>query len=325
MDVQKLALCAIVSISSAISSYASTAENKVIYGEDNRANLHETRNPMFLKLADSTVALIRNERLTAEANGVTKITARTFKEGYRLCSTERFNSEPIGAFCSGSLIGKNLVLTAGHCVRDEEGCADTSFVFGYGIDRRDRNPSEVKTSNVYNCKKIIHTQMSTEDSFDGVDFAIIELDRNVTDHEALKMATRTVTQRLEVGTRLLLIGHPAGLPTKVEDGGKVRHTRNTGFFVANTDSYGGNSGSAVFNYLTGEIEGILVRGEKDFIEMTTTSSTGTVNSCRLSKVCAEGECRGEDVTEISRVAKYMPMPTTSTTTPVRTPNTPIIR
>lgn len=285
----------------------SHAENKVIYGEDNRINLHENRNPMFKKLADSTVALINKDRLVNELlTGTTRASGRNFGDSYQLCSTERFRTEPTAAFCSGSLIGKNLVLTAGHCVRDAEGCADTNFVFGFGIHSRNHNPTILKTSDVYSCKRIVHTQLTNEGTMDGADFAIVELDRNVTDHEPLKMAERSITQRLENGTRLVMIGHPAGLPTKIDDGGKVRATRNSpGYFVATTDSYGGNSGSAVFNYLTGEIEGVLVRGEQDFDIVTNTTASGTSTSCRQSKVCSEGSCRGEDVTEISQVTKRL--------------------
>lgn len=49
---------------------------------------------------------------------------------------------------------------------------------------------------------------------------------------------------------------PAGLPQKIAGGAKVRSIQ-TGFFVANLETDGGNSGSAVFNLSNGVIEGIL--------------------------------------------------------------------
>ena len=64
------------------------------------------------------------------------------------------------------------------------------------------------------------------------------------------------------------------------------------FLVANLDTYGGNSGSAVFNATDGKIEGVLVRGEMDYVFK---------NGCRISNVCATDACRGEDVTLIERV------------------------
>ena len=59
------------------------------------------------------------------------------------------------------------------------------------------------------------------------------------------------------------------------------------------DTYGGNSGSPVFNAATHEVEGILVRGETDF------TSNGT---CNVSLVCPTSGCRGEDVTRATEFA-----------------------
>jgi hypothetical protein len=67
---------------------------------------------------------------------------------------------------------------------------------------------------------------------------------------------------------------------------------NNVYFRANLDTYGGNSGSAVFDANTGVVEGILVRGENDFV---------TRGSCRATNYCPANGCRGEDVTHITNV------------------------
>jgi hypothetical protein len=100
------------------------------------------------------------------------------------------------------------------------------------------------------------------------------------------------------GTPIIVIGHPAGLPTKVAGGAAVREVKE-GYFTANLDTYGGNSGSAVFNARTGQIEGILVRGENDFVY-------DSANSCRRSNVCSADGCRGEDVTTIGSLIGNIP-------------------
>ncbi len=72
----------------------------------------------------------------------------------------------------------------------------------------------------------------------------------------------------------------------------ARDASPNGYYVANLDTYGGNSGSAVFNAKTGVIEGILMRGENDYVYK---------NGCRVSNVCASDACRGEDVTKLSSI------------------------
>ena len=77
----------------------------------------------------------------------------------------------------------------------------------------------------------------------------------------------------------------------------MRNINKPGYFVANLDTYGGNSGSAVFNAKTGVIEGILVRGENDYVYK---------GNCRVSNVCASDGCRGEDVTKLSAITATIP-------------------
>src|SRR5205814_1482337 len=112
----------------------------------------------------------------------------------------------------------------------------------------------VPAAEVYGCKELLgREQVGT-----GADWALIRLDRAVVGHQPLKI---NASGSIEKGTEIVVIGHPAGLPTKVAGNAAVRDASKEGFFVANLDTFGGNSGSAVFNAKTGQIEGILVRGE----------------------------------------------------------------
>lgn len=287
---------AFIAISAILSfvSIQSFASEKVIYGKDNRKDLYEVLNPMHLKLADSTVVLVRRASTTQTSSGLIHIEAETFEQSMGVCKKERFSDQPSGGFCSGSLIGKNLMLTAGHCITSMSDCQSTSFVFGYAVNKRGQYPSDVPEMDVVNCKNIIYRTQESK----GADFAIVELDREITNHASLTLANRTTSNELQSGAPLLMIGHPAGLPTKVEDGATVRDSSPSGFLIANTDSYGGNSGSAVFNLNTGEIEGVLVRGEQDYVY---------TNGCYVSKVCNENGCRGEDITKVSAILPKMPV------------------
>ena len=269
------------------------AGDKVIYGKDDRKDLYEVTNPLYKKLADSTVVLVRKTDVQASSNNTMTIRAQSFQQVMSVCKTERFSDQPSGGFCSGTLIAKNMVLTAGHCITNQSGCQGVNFVFGYGVKAKGQYPKVVPADDVVGCKNILYR----EQNGNGADFAIIELTRPITQHAPAKLAVGRRSQEISKGTKLVMIGHPAGLPTKVEDGGKVRDSSSTGFFVANTDSYGGNSGSGVFNQQSGELEGVLVRGETDYV------STG---SCYVSNVVPEDGGRGEDVTKVSSVLSHLP-------------------
>ena len=141
---------------------------------------------------------------------------------------------------------------------------------------------------------VYHAMCEDQEGRDGGwskdDWALIRLDRAVTDRRFLEYRK---SGEPEVGANLVVIGHPTGLPTKIADGANIRELKGT-YFTANLDTYGGNSGSAVFNADTGVVEGILVRGERDYLY-------DSVNACRVTNVVADDEGRGEDITYITNI------------------------
>lgn len=259
---------------------------KVVYGKDDRLDVYQVSDPALLAMADSTAAMIPKANLTAiNQTGVVSIHANTFGLDYGLCKDEPFFSQPNGAMCSGFLVGPDLLATAGHCISELD-CASQSFVFNYKMGGPGLNPVAVAADDVYSCSKVVARELTKDQ-----DYALIQLDRPVVGHTIAKLSQAPARQ----GDSIILIGHPAGLPTKIAGGASVRKDE-TGYFVANTDSYGGNSGSAVFSAVTGEVVGILVRGEEDFkYEMA--------GQCTRSNYCADGDCRGEDVTHIDYIIK----------------------
>jgi hypothetical protein len=176
-------------------------------------------------------------------------------------------------------------------VRGELACMGTRVVFGFAIrEEGGQTPTSVPAGEVYQCAGIVGENEETQ----GADWALIRLDRPVTNHKPIAINRDAGPPK---GAPLFVIGHPAGLPLKIAGGAQVRDPSPGGYFVANLDTYGGNSGSPVFNALTGRIEGILVRGEKDYV---------TEGGCTRSNVCADDACRGEDVTKISALAGLIP-------------------
>lgn len=263
---------------------AEDAEGKVIYGDDDRLDLYQVSDARLLKLADSTVGLFEKSDVVIGGDQA-KLTTASYAESYSLCKEEPFYDQVTGAFCSGSLVAPDVIMTAGHCVKTANACKNTKFVFGFAVKAEGVMPRTVPAGEVYGCAGLIgREQVGT-----GADWALVRLDRKVVNHEPLKYnAADTLTN----GDKLFVIGHPAGLPTKIAGGATVRDASTEGYFVANLDTYGGNSGSAVFNAITGAVEGILVRGENDYVYK---------NGCRVSNVCPTAGCRGEDVTKLSSV------------------------
>jgi subtilisin-like proprotein convertase family protein/V8-like Glu-specific endopeptidase len=271
---------------------------KVIYGEDNRLDIYEVQDRALLKLADSTVALMSKNDLTQNGS-TTQINVENINDsiennyGKPLCAAERFRNQVTAAFCSGFLVAPNIIVTAGHCIESEgtptSDCATTRFVFGFKMSSANDRPNSVPTQDVYSCKKIIKQVLTNS----GADFAVIELDRPVVGHAPLKIRRSGVPSTSDT---LTVIGHPTGLPTKVAGDAKIRIVYPA-YIRASLDTYGGNSGSAVFNSQTHEVEGVLVRGENDYVEQ---------GACIASNRCTQNACRGEDVTRISELKSYVP-------------------
>ncbi len=258
---------------------------RVIYGDDNRVDVYQVERTDIRDVADSTVALIQTKSLSKIENDFVKARTTEFGASFDLCADEMFYEQPTAAFCSGFLVGEDLIATAGHCIRSTD-CKKTAFVFGFKMENTGSVLDTFPPDEVYNCKEVVARELTNNQ-----DYALVRLDRPVRGHRVLNLQQNPV----EPGDALFVVGHPSGLPTKVADGATVR-SQNSGYFKANTDTYGGNSGSAVFNARTNEVVGILVRGETDFIY------DGNKN-CYRSKKCATDACGGEDVTHISYISE----------------------
>lgn len=280
-----------VALALTASSWASIQAPKIIYGDDNRNDVAMSTEPAWIKLAHSTAAMIS----VSEIQGTNKkggggnqnlVVNGPSLESQGICSSERFAKQPTAAYCSGFLVSDRWLVTAGHCVQTESDCANFQWAFDYKAETNAQASVTLKKTNIYHCKRIIEQELNDDTQ---EDYALIELDRPVLDRNPLKFRTQG---KIEQNAPILVIGHPSGLPTKIAGGANVR-TLEERFFVGNLDTYGGNSGSAVFNADTLEVEGILVRGDEDYV--------AGPDDCRVSNVVSNDGGSGEDVTYITNI------------------------
>lgn len=267
---------------------------EVIYGVDDRVDIFAVTDAALLEDADCLVALFDAADVTDNGDGTSTLATSNFGTSRNLCAGEPFRDQPIGAFCSGFLVASDLVATAGHCVDPPNTPAveNIRFVFGFRMVDAATGPPPIANGEIYSGVQVVGRELDQS----GIDWALVRLDRAVTNHRPAPIRRR---RRIGSTAGVHVIGHPVGLPAKLAAGASVRDNTPGPFFVANLDTYGGNSGSPVFNSRTHVIEGILVRGERDFVRS---------GNCNVSFVCPTTGCRGEDVTRITKLAGLIPPP-----------------
>src|SRR5665647_662685 len=127
---------------------ASDKQIDVIYGDDNRVDVYESKNSAFVELSKSTAAMISAPNITTSSSGEMIIKGQTLVER-GICAKERFSSQISAANCSGFLVSENVLVTAGHCIKNEADCAGYKWVFDYKIDHADQKSINVSQASVY--------------------------------------------------------------------------------------------------------------------------------------------------------------------------------
>jgi len=166
-------------------------------------------------------------------------------------------------YCSGSLIGSNLFLTAGHCV-------DSTTVGDYVAFNYERaaNSTTVLTQTHVRINAVL------EDEVGGLDYAIVRLDGTP---GATWGISAVAAGDPTVGAAITIIGHPNAEPKQIEAGTVASFTTNY-LRYGNLDTLGGSSGSGVLDS-SGRIVGVHTNGG-------CTAAGGTNSGVRISRIRA---------------------------------------
>lgn len=268
---------------------------KALYGPDDRLQSNDTRlTASERKAAHSVGILVSNRWISRDwTTGYLKVDGESLSKKQNLCPNSQFENEISIGYCSGFLASPDLFVTAGHCLKSSIDCANTSVIFDYDLQTPATDNQVVTPARlVFGCKNIHATKI---DRSRGIDFTIFRLDRPAADRESLQINRDSQLTRREP---LSIISHPDGLPLKVSRGAVTDWQRQKSYFSTNLASFIGSSGAPVFHKDAASVEGILVRGDRDYIP---SGSCFVVNRCDTF-----AGCRGSEVLSSANFSKLIP-------------------
>jgi len=259
-------------------------------GLDRRRDFWEIQDPTQLTVTNSIVAFVAPAHYLEDKDTL-HLTGPNLGQFKHLCSDQIYFDQPVAAYCSGFVVGSDLIVTAGHCVDSPIALAGIRIIFGYRRTRTAKGfriQTEIPKRDVYKISQIIEKKRNDN----GADYALIQVDRKIRDHLPLPL---DFDNPVAENDELYAIGFPTGLPMKLADQAFVRAVSPDGYFVSNLDTFSGNSGSPVLRANSLEVVGILVRGGTDY--------TAKRDYCQVAFVCPEVQgCRGEDSTLVSALS-----------------------
>lgn len=250
---------------------------------------------------ETQAALMLTSALTLTETTASINSTPPLGELWQLCDGEAFAEQPTAAFCAGTLIAADLLLTAEHCVPDKRSCQALSVVFDYRYTSAGVLAS-VERDDVYACSKILVSNGTA-------DYAIIQLDRAVVGRTPAtpRFTDPNTCYGVALAERVWAAGFPSGVPLKLDlgdldDGGAPegvevvdQSVTSRQFFRAEFDLFAGMDGGGVFNSGDPDVDA-GVPGPPQLVGFL---SLGRADYARTSESCYAAVTVSGDTTELA--------------------------
>lgn len=267
-----------------------TAE-AMIYGDDSFQTISKPQGSGEEAPLSSALGMqINHYKIKEEQTAYPLLSARPL-EMRGICKDDPWSRfESIG-HCTGFLISSKFLLTAGHCMKDKNDCESSLWIFPESPfeELSEEVPGYLKINqrNVVRCKSRVSGYYNSVEEA-PLDYALVELDRELPNHHTVSI---NPTATAKVGQEVFTFSYPLGTSLKYSEG--LVQTKSD-VYLSNIDSMRGSSGAPVFSKTTGDLIGLLARGETRFIP-------DMKNACNRINRCEDNQCRGEDIIPIQSI------------------------
>lgn len=267
-----------------------------------RSNIPFTRGPWSENLLDfykikpdqvkknfaGVAAICSHQSLLESKQDCFFLSNHPYGETFNLCKHEPFHLQPVveGELYTGFLVASDLIVTAAHCVNDEN-LPDLRFVFGYQMVEETKAVTQFPGAAIYQGIKIIERVNHQ----DGENWALVKLDRSVSGQPIVTLSKENLFQDQKV----YIIGHPLGLPLKYAGGISIKDAAGNTSFMADLDVYSGNSGAPIFDLKSHHVIGMVRQNENGDFRWTADGWLSVINPSGKYTGC----------TRISSLNKYL--------------------
>lgn len=273
---------------------------KAIRGDDDDReeivySTSDLSNPLRKDLSNGrcVAAAIPRPMLTPAPMGMYKLhDYKTFQERFTLCYNEPYSTQPAAADFTTFAVNDSTLLTAGHCL-DTSMLLSYYYVFDYIMNAQSGAPQYFPAANVFEATKVTRYY----DTANNQDVCIVVVNKKIDNKRIVTLNNQPATDN---NSTYYVIGTPGGIPLKLAGKAKLMENTDPAYFLLNSDTYKGNSGSPVFNTLNNTVEGLFISGTKDDFQPDRINIT-----CRISMLCPFDACPGSKGEKVIRTSQFL--------------------